>query len=219
MTTTNKLLLYNEAVLTVGERQLSSITEVREPRLILDNIWDTGAVDHCLEQGQWNFAMRTSMIDYSPSIEPEFGFRRAFDKPTDLIRLTALCQDEFFNSPLTQYSDEAGFWVCDLDTIYVRYVSNDTQYGADYSLWPRTFAAYVALYLAYKMSLRLTQDSSKRDSIEKDMLRALADARAKDAMAEPTKFLPRGSWSRARNGGRNRGGGRQDGGGRGGLIG
>jgi hypothetical protein len=213
---TSRLLLYNEAVLRVGERQLSSLTEVREPRLILDNIWDTGAIDYCLEQGMWNFAMRTVKLDYSPSVEPPFGYSRAFNKPDDFIRVAGVCQDEFFNVPLTRYVDEAGYWFSDLDQIYVRYVSNDNAYGNDLSLWPRTFSTYVACYLAHRMALRLTQDETKKAQIEKDMKAALLDARSKAAMAEPTAFLPRGSWSSARN--RQRGWGR-DGGSRGGLIG
>ncbi len=211
---TSKLLLYNSAILLLGERQLSSITESREPRRVLDMVWDTGALDFVLEQGLWNFAMRSIELEYSPSVTPQFGYSRAFDKPTDWIRTAAMCQDEYFREPLNSYNDEAGFFFADLDTIYVRYVSNDTSYGADYSLWPQSFTKYAAAYIAYAAAPRLTQAESKRDDIAKEMKRCLVEARSKDAMNDPTAIPPRGSWTRAR-GGRGRG----DRGNRGGLIG
>src|SRR6185369_1444544 len=111
---------YNNALLDVGERALASVTEPREPRRLLDIAWDSGAVEWCLEQGQWNFAMRSSKLDYSPSVEPPFGYRRAFNKPTDWIRTAAVASDEYFRVPLLTYVDESSYWFSDLDTIYVR---------------------------------------------------------------------------------------------------
>lgn len=198
---TTRLLLYNAAMLDIGERQLSSLTENREPRRVLDIVWDTGAVDFVLEQGLWNFAMRTVEIEYAPSITPAFGYARGFDKPTDWVRTAALCSDESFNVPLTQFVDEAGYWFAHLDALYVKYVSNDASYGADLSLWPQSFVKYAAAYLAHAAALRLTQSEEKVKKIERQMQRALIDARSKDAMNEPTMFLPRGSWLRARRGG------------------
>jgi hypothetical protein len=213
---TSKLLLYNRAIILLGERQLSSITENREPKRVLDMVWDTGAVDFVLEQGLWNFAMRTAEIEYSPSVTPSFGYSRAFDKPEDWIRTAALCSDEFFREPLNEYSDEAGYWFAELDRIYVRFVSNGSTYGNDLSLWPQSFVQYVAAYLATEAARRITQYQSKVDDLELKSRELLKDARSRDAMSEPTAFPPQGSWTRARQGGRGR---RRDGGGRGGLIG
>ena len=131
---TTRLKLYNEALITfLGERALGSLAENREPRRVLDAVWDNGAIDYCLEQGLWNFATRAQQITYSPSVEPPFGYRYAFTKPDDYVRTAAVCSDERFNCPLTQYADEGGFWFADLDTLYVKYVSDDDQYGYDLS--------------------------------------------------------------------------------------
>lgn len=201
---TSKLSLYNGALRLLGERSLLNLSEARESRRVLDDIWDGGAIDYCLEEGFWNFAMRTIKLEYSPSVEPPFGYRYAFDKPTDWIRTNALCSDEFFNSPLTQYVDEAGFWFCDLDTIYVRYVSDDNAYGYDLSIWPQTFVRFVESYLAEQICERLTQNSTKLDGLMKLTRKRVIDARSKDAMNEPAKFMPRGTWTKARMGGRSR---------------
>ncbi len=147
----NQLTLYNEALLYCGQRFLASLTENQESRRLLDQVWATNGVRACLEMGQWFFAMRTVMIDYDPSVEPSFGYRRAFAKPNDWVLTSAVCQDEFFTAPLTRYSDEAGYWYSELDTIYVKYVSSSVNYGLNFGLWPESFFQFVAAYFASKI--------------------------------------------------------------------
>jgi hypothetical protein len=196
---TTKLALFNEALtMLLGERKLASLSENREPRRVLDDVWDQGAVKYCLEQGQWNFAMRTSRLPYSPSVTPSFGYRRGFEKPSDLARVSKLCSDEFLNSPITAYTEEAGFWFSDYDDLYISYVSNHADYGSDMSLWPETFVRYVASYLAFRAVRRIKQSGTSADDIEKEMTKHLLDARSKDALAGPTQFLPAGRWTTAR---------------------
>ncbi|CNI61086.1 Uncharacterised protein [Yersinia massiliensis] len=195
----NQLNVYNDALRLVGERQLVSLTENREPRRLLDAVWD-GALKYCLEQGQWNFAIRSVRVNYSPSVEPPFGYRRAFNKPDDYVRTVAFASDPFFNSPIIQYTDEAGFWFCDLDEIYIRYVSNDQSFGLDSSLWPETFGNFVAAYLATQIAPRL-KNGSDRDWLAREYKMAKTDALTKDAIQEPTKIFPTGRWVRSRHGG------------------
>ncbi|EPA3124376.1 hypothetical protein [Yersinia enterocolitica] len=195
----NQLNVYNDALRLVGERQLVSLTENREPRRLLDAVWD-GALKYCLEQGQWNFAIRSVRINYSPSVEPPFGYHRAFNKPDDYIRTVAFASDPFFNSPIIQYTDEAGFWFCDLDEIYIRYVSNDQSFGLDSSLWPETFGNFVSAYLATQIAPRL-KNGSDREWLAREYKMAKTDALTKDAIQEPTKIFPTGRWVRSREGG------------------
>jgi hypothetical protein len=195
----SQLSLYNGALLLVGERFLESLTEECEPRRLLDFLWSAGALKHCLERGQWHFAMRTVQIDYDPSIEPPFGYRRAFQKPDDWVFTSGLCSDEFFRSPLTRYIDEAGFWYADLDTLYVRFVSDDLAYGMNLAGWPETFREYVEAYFASRIVAKLSDSEEE----EKEM-HALAQERLKialsaAAMAQGTAFPAQGSWSAARN--------------------
>lgn len=198
-----KLGLYNGCLQTyLGERKLASLSENREPRRVLDDIYDDGLIDYCLGQGLWNHAKRTAKISYSPSIEPEFGYRYAFDKPADWIRTAAFCSDEYFNSPITQYSDEAQYWFCDLDDIYVQYISNDAAFGGDLSLWPETFTQFVECYMAFKACGRITGSNTTRDELRKECRKLLIDARSKDAMNEGAKFLPSGTWLNSRRGNR-----------------
>jgi hypothetical protein len=211
---TTQLKLYNEALLICGERQLSTVSDDVKTRYLLDSLWNNGAVDQCLASGQWRFAIRSQAIDYNSAIDPEFGYAYAFTKPSDWVATAAICSDEYYRSPLLDYVYEAGYWYADVTVLYVRYVSNHASYGTDYSNWPSLFADYVAHYLAAKLILDLTSDEKKQSLVfglrEKAMLRA----KNHDAMGDPTKFPPSGTWSGSRGGGR-----RRDGGSRNNLIG
>lgn len=208
---TSQLSLYNGALLALKERKLSSLVENNEARRTLDQVWD-GAVKYCLEAGLWNFAVRTAKFTYDPSFVPAFGYKYKFVKPTDFVRLNALCHDEFFNTPLNAYTDEAGAWYADVDTLYVSYVSDAANYGNNMAGWPESFVNFVELYLADQAGGRIT---GKEGTVEKLLKAAEKEARAKDAMNEPTKFMPQGRWTQARAGGNIR----RDRGNRGSLIG
>ena len=198
---TIRLLIYNEALSDfLGERTLSSLTESRSPRRVLDSVWDGGAMDYCLERANWNFAMRTVEASYSPSIEPDFGFTYAYDKPTDWLRTAAVSCDENFYSPLMEFSDEAGYWYCNLDTIFVKFVSKGDDYGYDLSRWTQAFRKYVASYLAFKACKRITGDRVDKEDIERQMKKAFYAAKSHDAYGEAAAFPPTGSWVRARAG-------------------
>ena len=196
---TDQLSIYNGALLLCGERFLGSLTENREPRRLLDRVWSSNGVKTCLEQGQWNFATRTVQIDYDPSIEPSFGYNRAFGKPGDWVITMGQCSDEYFRQPLTRCVDEANYWYSDLDTMYVRYVSNDLNYGMNLNKWPDSFREYVEHFFASKIILKLSNSQEELAAIEKLMEKKLKTAKNKAAMAEPTSFPATGSWSKSRN--------------------
>ena len=197
---TDKLSIYNGSLTVLGERKLADLTENREPRRKLDAIWDNDMIDRVLQHGQWNFANRAVELTASTTTTPSFGYQFAFDKPTDYIRLLGIASDEYFTNPLTQYSDEAAWWFTDIELLYVKYVSNDIQFGGDFSLWPENFTEYVEHYMAYKVAPRLTGLKFDAVELEKKMKRTLLEAKATDAMESPAKFPPRGGWAQSRQG-------------------
>jgi hypothetical protein len=200
---TTKLQVYNNALSEyLGERKLASLTENRKPRRLLDQAWDSDFVKGVLEMGLWNFATRTVSSDYSPSVDPDFGYQYAHDKPTDWVRTSAISLDEYFRTPLTEYNDEQGYLFLDAETVYWRYISDDSSYGSDLSIWPESFTALAECELAKKICRALTQSDTDRDRLEKMSEKLLRNAKAKDAMNDPPKFPPTGSWLRARRGAR-----------------
>ncbi len=198
----SRLSLYNQALIMLGARTLASLTENRESRRVLDVIWNDGAVEYCLEQGFWEFAIRTQQITYDPSITTQFGYTYGFDKPTDYIRTYSIFSDEDLTQPIIRYSDEGDFIYSDFDTIYFQFVSNDEDYGFNYGAWTETFTGLVELYLSSMACERLTQNASKKERLDKEYNKALSDARSKSAMNKPTRFMHPGTWSVSRHGGR-----------------
>lgn len=196
---TDKLSLFNDALLVCGERFLSSLTEQREPRRLLDQVWSSGGVRRCLEEGQWRFATRTIQLDYDPGLEPDFGYTRVFDKPTDWVATVALCSDEYFRVPLTRVVDEAGYWYSDLDTIYVRYISDDESYGMNLGAWPEAFREFVAAHLASRIIGRMSNSEEEEAKVMKLRTRLLMEAKNAAGKQDSTSFPARGAWSNSRN--------------------
>ncbi len=191
-----KLEVYNDALLALGSERIASLSEATTARYALDDAYDK-ALKYCLEQGFWNFAMRTVELSSTASIDPAFGFSYAVEKPDDWVRTFAISADETLSWPLLEYNDENNLWYCNSDPIYVRYVSNDTSWGGDLSLWPESFADYFANRLAARICKRVT-GSAPSDDLKRDEMRSLASARAKDAMNDPPGFPPSGTWVRSR---------------------
>jgi hypothetical protein len=194
-----QLQIYNIAMAALGERELDSLTEDREPRRIMDEIWNRGQgmPHYALEQGYWDFAMRTQKWDSSTTVTPEFGYTYAFEKPSDFVHLDMISADENFGYPLTDYEIEAGFFYAWVDPLYVRYVSDDSTYGNDLSLWPDTFTKWVGYYMAGEGAPRLKNDVDM-EKLEKRINKALIDARSKDAKQGPVRFTPLSSWNQSR---------------------
>lgn len=217
---TDRLKIYNGALLICKARSLASLSVNEEPRRLLDDVWNDGGVRFCLEQGQWHFALRAARLDYEPSIAPAWGFRRAFTKPTDWVDTSAVCIDPYYKSPLLDYADEAGYWFCDLDQIYVKFVSDDANYGGNLANWPVSFTEYVKAHFAGKIVGKLSTDEKLIDRIthKHDGVEAQARLNAKNraAMVNPTTFPSRGRWASSRTGSQ---AGYRDWGNRGSLIG
>lgn len=197
---TDQLSLYNGALSILGERRLASLTENREPRYKLDDIYENDLVNRVLQMGQWKFAKRSVQLEPEPSISPAFGLQFAYPLPDDFVRTIKVCYDEYFNIPITRYEIEAKVIYTDADEIFFSYVSDDEAFGGDFSLWPFNFTEMVEHYLAYKVGPRLTGISMT----DKELLRlykfALSEAKAVDAMESPAKFPPKGGWARSRKG-------------------
>lgn len=208
---TTRLQLYNHALRLCGHSRLATLSDDVEARYLCDDVWNNDFVWKVLEGGLWNFATRSQELTPETSVDPPFGYNNAFLKGDDWIRTVAVCDDEYFRSPLLDYQDETDYIFAELDTLWVRFVSNDANYGSDLAKWPGTFQNYAAAYLAGEIVHRLTSDKERvaflhgtngRGGYIENQLR---DAKSDDAMEDPTRFLPTGSWIASRGRGRRRG--------------
>lgn len=197
-----KLRLYNTALRRIGERSLADLTvENRAPRYTLDEIWDDSRIVRwLLEQHDWNFATSAVQIDAAISITPVFGYLNAFEKPTDLVRLTSIAHNEFFHNPMNhqQYKDEGGYWVANVPTVWVRYVSDAANKGFNDAGWSQSFFEALSWKMALEAALRGTESGGKVEMMERGLEKAMSRAQGLDGLQEGSKSRPTGSWVAAR---------------------
>lgn len=211
MTTATRLSIYNGACAAIGERMLMAASpgasysaESRESRRALDDIWDRGGVRTCISMGLWKFATRGIQWNFDPDFAPPFGYQRAFRLPSDWVRWQAVCVDSYMSIPLLQYTDEGSFFYCDLQQLWVSYISDDPNFGMNMAMWPDNFQRYVELYFGEQICKRVTgkgpDEGEGESSVSKRCERALKKAKSTDAMNEATVMLPPGNWRQARHG-------------------
>lgn len=199
---TTKIKLYNRALGHLGTIRLNpttGLTENRKERYELDAVYDE-VLQECLEEGLWKFATRTVKLDADPSVEPEFGPAHAFARPDDYVRALAFASDENLKAELPDWIDENGVWYADIDTVYLRYVSNGTDYGLDLGKYPEYYAAFVGARLALRSSLPITRDKFTRNDLLTLDTRSLAKAKKLGAVNEPVKTKPVGRLVQSRLG-------------------
>lgn len=153
---TSQLSLYNEALLLVGERELTTLTDDVEARYRLDTAYANG-VDYCLELVNPVFARKTNLLNtYSTS--SVHAFDNVFTLPTDYINIVRAYSDEKLDQPISRYIIEDRSLACNYTTIYLRYITNS------YALtsWDKTFERFVVAYLASEIAPRIAPDEMER---------------------------------------------------------
>lgn len=200
MPTPSRLTIYQGACAIIGERKLLTTTENRLVRRELDGVWDRGGINTCLASGLWHFAKRAIQWNYDPSFTPPFGYQCVFELPSDWVRWMSVCTDSYFNQPLLQCSTEGQYFYCDLQQLYVAYVSNDPGFGMNMAAWPDKFQRYVEAYFGAEVCQRVTGSDKKTLEVQNARDRLLNEAKSTDAMNESTTLLPAGNWRQARHG-------------------
>ena len=198
----SQMSVFNKALRWLEERSLASLSEQREPVRLLNNEWQD-AVQTCLEKDYWKHAIRESQFSPDVNRTPNFGFLWAFTKPTDWVSTFQVSDNPAYDPLHRRFTDQNNVWYADSNPLYVRYVSNDPDYGWNLALWRAGFTEYVAAYLAWLLAPRTKQWQQKVDAIEKILRKAEARAIAQDAMQGPPGKPPYGTWvtSRAPRGG------------------
>lgn len=200
----DKLRIYNRALFHLGSRKLASLTENREPRRVLDEIWGptNEAVKFALAKSGWNFAMRAVKWTDDDLVEAEFGWNCVYAKPSDYARLEAISTDPRFRITLTgdDYAVENGYILTDHSTVYVKYVSTGDSFGMDSSLWTEAFIEYLGYYLAYHGAPRINGSFTEKEYLRERMDEYLGNARSTDTMEQGTRRLQPGNWAQARGG-------------------
>lgn len=184
----DKLTLYNNALLLLGQRKLSSLTEDRTPRHDLDLVWDLGADDYCLEIVKPVFSRLTDKLT-SSSTSTEHDLDNVFTLPSDYVTVVGVYSDAVLDQPVSRYIIEDDTLACNHATIYLRYVSN----GRALANWSPSFARVVAAYLAREVCIKISPERYEEiQSIYVDRVeiaKTLEDEKEPDRSSKPTVSL------------------------------
>jgi len=178
----DKLSLYNNSLLLIGQRSLSSLTEDREPRHLLDASYALDAIEYCLEVAKPVFARKTLLISsVTPSANHDLDSVQTL--PSDYITVVGVYSDANLDQEVNRYIIEGNTLSCEYPTIYLRYISDDVV--TDFSNWSPSFSRVVAAYLAREISIKLAPNQTE------DMNVLLAErieiSKGLEATKEPAK--------------------------------
>lgn len=189
MATVDKLAIYNNALLLIGQRKLASISEDREPRHLLDAAYDLGAPEYCLEIVQPDFASITAKLN-SPAVSSVHALDSVHTLPADYLTLVknphddtdvGVYSDDKLDQPVSRYLIEGDTIACEHATIYIRYITSTLTLGD----WTPSFVRVVAAYLAREIAVKLAPDEyEKLNNLFVDRVEA---ARSLEADREPAR--------------------------------
>ena len=91
--------------------------------------------------------------------------RGCSSKPDDWVRTAGISSEATFKPGFEDYEDEGNYWFANVDTLYVRYVSNDEEYGWNVGSWRQGFAKALEAYLAFESGLPISSDRGNRNDL------------------------------------------------------
>lgn len=186
----------NLALTKVGDDRIISIDDDTERARVLKALWAT-MVDLEIRARNWNFAMaRASLAALLTT--PTWGFGTEYQLPADCLRVVQV-SDMFLSVSTTDYrgSQEHPFQIegrkilTDLDApLKIRYLKRVT----DTTLWDAMFVQAFACRLAHDACEKLSQNTTKKQSLAEQYTAAVIAAAGSDAIENPPDFRPDDAW-------------------------
>ena len=115
----DKLQLYNNALVLLGQRYLDNLTDEEESQLYLDSVYDFKAVEHCLEMSKPTFATKTTKLNASVA-SADHDLDNVFTLPSGYVDTVEVFSDPKLDQPIHRYILEANTLACEYETIYLR---------------------------------------------------------------------------------------------------
>lgn len=155
----------NMALGRIGSTRINAMTDTTEPAIHCRLHYDQ-ARDALLQSHWWKFALARAVLS-EDTVAPAFQWAHQFILPSDCLRVIGLYE------PGPSYSLEGQRLLTDEATIQIRYVRKITDVGAFSPL----FIEALALSLALRLVMPLSQDKALRDQVEGEYRRTVQTAR------------------------------------------
>jgi hypothetical protein len=192
-----QLDVYNITLTKLGQDRASSTSEDVEQVRVLNALW-AEAVDWTLADHPWKFAILRAELaaDVTP---PAWGWSRAFSLPEPCLRLVQVGDTWawYYEQAFEAFQLEGGKVLTDEGApLRVRYVQRISTVG----LWPVMFADAVAMRLAYRAAIKLTNSNAREQSCAADYDVAIRKAKRQSAIERPPNNVSQSDWLDARGG-------------------
>lgn len=193
----SQLDVYNITLTKLGQDRAASVSEDVEQVRVLNSIW-AATVDYVLADHPWKFAIIRAELPVLVGA-PEWGWERHFALPEPCLRLVQVGDSWawFYEKALDVFELEGGrILTSEAAPLRVRYVQRVSNVG----LWPTMFADAVAMRLAYRSAVKLTNSNAREKSCAADYEMAVRTAKRQSAIERPPRNVSQSDWLESRGG-------------------
>jgi len=182
-----KLSLFNGALQLLGERRLLTDTDDVSTRYDLDALYDTDAVDYCLEIVKPRYATLLIMLT-GGAPAGDTGYTFSAPLPADFVAMfslidgtPAIYRDDLEQSPITRLIRESTNLLTDVEFPFIRYLIAHT----DPQLvdMPPSFAKVVSAYMARELAWKYDPDAE--EMIQTKLEQRIEVSKAVEATNQP----------------------------------
>lgn len=189
----------NQALAKLGATRIVALTDDTKQARLLNSIYEVKR-DAELAANPWTFATKRAQIPAS-STAPVFGWAYSYPLPSDYLAMVEVGEDySFYDSDsgalFALESDANGVQCIVTDQsspLSIRYIYRVTNAG----LYPALFVEALACRLAAETCEDLTQSTSKKEAAWAERKQAVREAKRCNAIEQPPRKNPPGSWERA----------------------
>lgn len=188
--------IVNRALLKLGAQPIMDMLDASKQARTMTAIYDTVRKAE-IRKRLWAFALRRTQLPALSEV-PSWGFARAFQVPSDNLRLVQI-GDVFVAPSLQDYrqGDDAAWSIEDGkictdfgDPLKIRYLANVTDPG----VFDACFVDALAAKLAYEGCEAITQSNSKKAEAMDDYRMAVKEAALAGAVEKAPSGWPDDSW-------------------------
>lgn len=185
---TNSTTICNSALLKIGADIISSLTDGTRAANVCNTLY-TYLRDEVMGESPWRFALKSVVLGPNGT-PPIHDYAFAYDIPSDCLRPLKMSDDSI------EWAVEGSVIMTDEPSITLIYLYRNE----DESSWDARFCEAFAWRLAMELALSVAQSTTLKQEAEKSYDKALANARAMNALIGTIPPLEADIWSRARKG-------------------
>lgn len=183
--------LCNRALVAIGAETITAITDGGNNANACNEVYED-ARDEMLRAHPWNFAVARAKLGRLAEA-PAFGFRYAYQLPSDWLRTISVHGDEA-GVATVRHKHEGRAIHSDAADIYLRYIRRIT----DVNMMDAMFRTALSIRIALDVVDRVAHSESKVARVAKQFEQALRAAKSVDSQEDQPDEIPAGSWIAAR---------------------